>query len=458
MKTHLTFAQKLGLTISSLLLISATFIGYPLLNRQLALLDSQFQTTGATLTEQLAANAIELVFVKDELKLDNLVLTTTELAPVVAAVIVNRDNDIISSSGLQLPERIIDQQWAQANSGVYVDAFDMAWFHHPIDFQGVIGGMAWVALDKKELINNQRVIMVSALSFIALFLLSTFLLAVKVSRALSRPIEDLATATEALSEGDYSVRLNNTYSGEFKQLTDAFNIMATGLQQKLCLERNFSRFVSPAVAKHYQAQETDDLLMHSQRVEASILFVDLVNYTKFSQQNSPEVVAGLLNIYFSIFSEICHLHSGNVDKFIGDCAMLVFGCPVIDANHRQHALECAISIRDSVEALNQYRSNQNLPHLGIRVGIASGSVLAGLLGSPERLNYSVVGEAANLAARLCDKAPAGQILTDQSFVEALPTQLTLTTQPTQTLKVKGFATPIKTVIIDNLMGCRVTEP
>jgi adenylate cyclase len=227
--------------------------------------------------------------------------------------------------------------------------------------------------------------------------------------------------------------------------------MAQELEQKLTVEKNFSRFVSGPVANHYMMREDSEMTLKGERVEASILFVDLVNYTAFSNQHSPEVVADVLNFYFSEFSETCHQFHGNVDKYIGDCAMLVFGCPAPDVNHRQHALECAVSIRDRINTLNKSRKAADQPYMDIRIGLAGGTVIAGLLGSAERLNYSVVGEAANLAARLCAKAPQGGILTDRDFLAQLSTKTKISTHQTQRIQVKGFSEAIETLVIDELI-------
>lgn len=449
----LTFAQKLALSMISLVILSAGLLGYPMVYRQFSLMDEQYNIMGTTLVNQLATNAIELVFVKDELKLGELVKNISEQTDVLSTVIVNKDQEIVTGSGIQPPQEWLFDEQKSEQSGFSIDNNNIGWFSQPISFDGVIGGVAWIGLDKTQLIENQRFILSSGLTLVALMILSIMFLAVRISRTLSKPILEIIDASEAIASGQLSFRIQGHYSGEFTAVKSAFNNMADGLEQKLTLEKNISRFVSSSVANHYMSREDNDLRLQGERVEASILFVDLVGYTNFSNNHSPEVIADVLNFYFTEFANTCHHFQGNVDKFIGDCAMLVFGCPSQDEQHKQHALHCAVRIRDDIAALNLQRQQENLPWLDIRIGLASGVVLAGLLGSPERLNYSVVGDAANLAARLCDKAPPGQILTDRHFVDSIrasKNDVGISTHQTQQVHVKGFIDAIDTLVVDQV--------
>jgi adenylate cyclase len=432
----LNFARTLALTMIALVIISASLIGYPMFYRQFTMMDAQFDRTGRTLVQQAATNAIELVFADDELGLGNLVNSFKEQIDVVSVLVINSDLKLIAS-GPHPPPEVYQRDEFFKHSGVYTDLNNISWFHTPIRFDQVIGGTAWVGLNKAPLIENQRWVLRSALISVCLLVAAIIGLAIGLSRTLSKPISELIEAAQAISAGNFEVRIRNTRVGEFSEVGQAFNQMAQGLAQKLTLEKNFSRFVSAPVAQHYMAQGDAELARHGERVEATIMFVDLVDYTGFSQCHPPEVVAAVLNFYFSDFSTTCHRFNGNVDKFIGDCAMLVFGCPLAIPDHRRHALACAIAIRDQTAQSNNRRRAAGEPTLDIRIGLAGGVVLAGLLGSSERLNYSVIGEAANMAARLCANAPVGGILIDQAFYSALGA-LGLRTHPVQRIRVKGI--------------------
>lgn len=447
---QLTYAQKLALTMVTLILIVASMIGYPLIYRQFSMMEEQFNALGESLAQQAGSSAVELIFTDDENGLERLINTYEDQKQVVSVVFTNRDEEVF---GTLSPRPDVTQLLSDVrleSAGRWSPDNQITWFHQPIRFQDVVGGNVWIGLDKTPLTTNQNIVATAALTAVALLVLAVIWLAIRLSRNLSRPINDLLDATHALGNGKYGYRIRNEQSGEFASVKAAFNTMAENLELKLRLERNISRFVSTPVAEHYMARNEDELTLSGERVDASIVFVDLVAYTSFSNQNTPETVAEVLNFYFTEFSTACHSHHGIVDKFIGDCAMLVFGCPRHDPQHREHALNCALFIRNRIQKVNVERRNKNLPWLNIRIGLAGGTVLAGLLGSAERLNYSVIGDAANLAARLCDQAPEGGILTERGFLRAVQAQQPLKTHETQSLNVKGFSEPVDTLIIDDL--------
>ncbi|MHA7878462.1 MAG: adenylate/guanylate cyclase domain-containing protein [Saccharospirillum sp.] len=311
------------------------------------------------------------------------------------------------------------------------------------------GGVAWVGLDKAPIIERQRAAVRTGIIVVALLVLSISLLAVRLGRSLARPVQAIREAAQAIANGHLSYRVREPQPAEFQALTRDFNNMASGLEQKQRVERLFSRFVSDPVAARYLAR--DEIVLHQEghRVDASILFVDLVGYTTFSEGRDPEQVAEVLNRYFTEFADACHEFSGTVDKYIGDCAMLLFGCPQPDPEHRFHAMQAALAIRERIGQLNRVRQAEGLPVLNIRVGLSSGTVLAGLLGSYERLQYTVVGAPANLASRLCDLARPGQVLTDEPFYLALNRAHPIQGEPLQSIEVKGFSVPVKTVVVQD---------
>ena len=448
---QLTYAQKLATTIIALILFVAMLIGYPLVYRQFSMMEEQFNVLGESLADQAASGATELIFTDDNFGLERLINIYEDQSGVVSVIIVNRDGDIFGTLSPRPDANTLLSEDSFLSAGQLLEDGDIAWFREPVRFQQVVGGSVWIGLNKSPLLDNQRLVMSTAITGVALLVLSVFLLAIRLSRNLSKPINELIDATHALGEGRYQYRLRNDSSGEFAQVKAAFNTMAENLELKNRLEQNISRFVSSPVAEHYMTRTEQELTLSGERVEASIIFVDLVSYTSFSNRHTPETVAEVLNLYFTEFSRACHQYHGIVDKFIGDCAMLVFGCPQRDDHHREHALDCALYIRSRIQQLNLRRQQEGLPWMNIRIGLAGGTVLAGLLGSAERMNYSVIGDAANLASRLCDQAPPGGILTERSFLRAIQRPQPLKAHETQQLTVKGFEQPIDTLIVDDVI-------
>jgi adenylate cyclase len=452
---RIRFATKLALTMTTLILLAAILIGYPMVYRLFSMMEEQFETIGLAISKQAARSAVQPIFENDDFGIERLVNSVLEQELVVAVVLINKDFDIFGTSYPRPTNELLQSSEYFRTPNIINDENNISWFTHPIEYERtsdepVSGGVVWLGLNKGPLISNQQLVASSAVTVVALFVLAIIWLAVRLSRNLSKPISELIEATHAIALGHFHYRIENNLTGEFADVKKSFNDMAQGLEEKLTLEKNISRFVSGPVANNYMSKNESELSLKGERVEASILFVDLVKYTSFSQQHPPETVADVLNLYFSEFSMACHQFNGNVDKFIGDCAMLVFGCPASDELHREHALECALHIRNRIHELNAERRIQHLPWLDIRIGLAGGTVLAGLLGSSERLNYSVVGEAANLAARLCDKAPCGEILIDREFLKSLGHRPDLRIHETQRLTVKGFSQPIDTLVVEDI--------
>ena len=134
--------------------------------------------------------------------------------------------------------------------------------------------------------------------------------------------------------------------------------------------------------------------------EVTILFTDIAGYTSISDGMEPSELAVLLNDYFELLVSVVSRHSGTVDKFIGDALMVFWNAPDLQTQHADLAIQCGLDIKRSIAAFNQKRLNRNKQPLETRIGIHTGTVLAGEIGSSQRLNYTIVGDSVNTAARL----------------------------------------------------------
>jgi adenylate cyclase len=131
-----------------------------------------------------------------------------------------------------------------------------------------------------------------------------------------------------------------------------------------------------------------------------VLFADLRGFTSFAERRAPEEVVSLLNGYFTRMNEVVERHHGLIDKFLGDGLMALFGAPLATEDDAGNALQAAIEMVEALEALNVEVAARGLPQLDVGIGINTGTVVAGNMGSPNRLNYTVVGDGVNLAARI----------------------------------------------------------
>lgn len=162
------------------------------------------------------------------------------------------------------------------------------------------------------------------------------------------------------------------------------------------LERYFSPKVLDRIS---QAQDsTTGELIDVQEQEATVLFSDLVGFTTLSENLPPQEVAALLNEYFTEMIEVVFACEGTLDKYIGDCIMVIFGAPIAQPDHADRAVQCAVKMRERLREFNRGRSGKK--DLLTHIGINSGKVVAGDIGSYKRKEFTVIGETVNLAARL----------------------------------------------------------
>jgi adenylate cyclase len=190
----------------------------------------------------------------------------------------------------------------------------------------------------------------------------------------------------------------------------SLGVVLPAIDQTLALERErrrvrglFSQFISPQMVD--QLLETQDIDSLNKRTELTILFSDLRGFTTLSEQMSPEELVNLLNPYLERMTTIIHKHGGTVDKYEGDAIIAFFGEPIPFQDHAIRAVRAAIEMRQALRRLNQTWQTHGILNqtLEMGIGIHTGEVFVGLLGSQERITYTVIGDAVNLAARLQDK-------------------------------------------------------
>jgi adenylate cyclase len=180
--------------------------------------------------------------------------------------------------------------------------------------------------------------------------------------------------------------------------------IAQQAEQRLALER----FLAPEVADMVAANPQIRLGGVNQKV--SVMFADIRGFTQFSEHTEPPRVVEVLNEYFTRVTDVILDHGGMIDKYIGDAVMAVFGAPIPKSNDAENAVRSAIHIQQLLAEMNRDAGARGWPQLAVGIGINTGVVTAGNIGSPRRLDYTVVGDAVNLASRLMTSAVGGQIL------------------------------------------------
>ena len=199
------------------------------------------------------------------------------------------------------------------------------------------------------------------------------------------------------------------------------------------------RFLSPDLVEMISAND-GVIRLGGEHQKVSILFSDIRGFTSLSERLKAETVIQLLNEYFTRVTDIIFAHSGTLDKYIGDAVMAVFGAPISRPADAENAVRTAIAIQRAIVDMNRHAQERGLPELRIGIGVNTGVVTAGNIGSPRRLEYTVIGDAVNIASRLMSYATAGQILISASTADELVSGPQLVALPP--LKVKGKAEPI----------------
>ena len=221
--------------------------------------------------------------------------------------------------------------------------------------------------------------------------------ALSIARNVSRPVQRLAAHTAVIARGDYATRLPLDRTDEFGQLAEGFNRMSEGLAERDRVRDLLDKNVSPAVAARLLR---DGSALGGEEREVTILFADLRGFTTLSETLPPREVVTLLNRYLDRMSAAIEAEGGVIDKFIGDEIMALFGAPVAQSDSADRALAAALGMRTALAALNAEFAAEGRPPLAFGIGLNTARVIAGNIGSHRRLNYSVIGDGVNIAARL----------------------------------------------------------
>jgi len=191
-------------------------------------------------------------------------------------------------------------------------------------------------------------------------------------------------------------------------------------RQKKFLTESFSRYVAPQVVDEI-IRDPSRLKLGGQNREITILFSDIRSFTTLSEGMKPEELVTFLNRYLTAMTETVLDHHGVIDKYIGDAIMAFWGAPLEDENHADHGVVTALKMIESLEEFNQKSKNEGFQPINIGIGLNSGEVTVGNLGSEKRFDYTVIGDAVNIASRLegLNKYYGTQIIISQSTLEKL---------------------------------------
>ena len=212
------------------------------------------------------------------------------------------------------------------------------------------------------------------------------------------------------------------------------------------VKSTFKKYVSENIVDELLKNE-NSLELGGKEEDVCVLFADIRGFTSLSEKMDPPKVVYVLNNYFQSMIDVIFKYSGTLDKIIGDELMVLYGVPIRAENDCQNAVDSAISMLDSLGDFNKKMNNEGLPQLNIGIGINFGKVVSGNIGSRQQMNYTVIGDNVNLAARLCSSAKGGEISISKSVYEKLETKDAFTKRAP--IMVKGKEKPIDNWSIQN---------
>jgi adenylate cyclase len=218
------------------------------------------------------------------------------------------------------------------------------------------------------------------------------------------------------------------------------NALAHSKIARQSLERAaLERFLAPEVVELIAANP-DKVRLGGANQEVSVLFADIRGFTSLSETLPPERIVEILNEYFTRVADVIFDHGGTLDKFLGDGLMANFGAPISKGNDAANAVKAALAIQALMFELNRDAQARNWPELQVGIGVNTGIVTAGNIGSPKRIDYTVIGDAVNVSSRLCSNAKPGEVLISESTTAKIRGLFEL--KRLEPLQVKGKSHPL----------------
>jgi len=258
------------------------------------------------------------------------------------------------------------------------------------------------------------------------------------SKSLSNPLTRLVKATKEIETGNFRVSIKPTTGDEIGVLTDSFVEMGRGLEEREKMKDAFGKFVNKEIAEQVLK---GTIKLGGERKTATVFFSDIRSFTAISEKLEPEEVVEFLNDYMTRMVDCINKTKGVVDKYIGDAVMAVWGAPVSHGNDTENAINGALMMRTALIEFNRGRGGDKKPVIKIGCGINTGPVLAGQIGSNERMEYTVIGDTVNLASRIESlNKPFGTdiLISHDTYIQI---KSIFRVEPMQKIKVKGKSEP-----------------
>lgn len=448
-----SIAVKLAFVLTAVIIVGMGLLSLFILGNQSHIFDQQVDAYATALGTQLSTAAVEPILAGDIQAVSQLTANLVYSDGIEGVAIFSDQSESLSTIGVnpkQNPAALYSSQPLQWSIGEN-EQTKLSSYASLVSYEDLTVGYCVITFSRAYMTAayGDTIRTISAITVLMVGL--GVIAAVFISKLLSRPVEQLVEGTQEIAQGNYQFRFKDRRKDELGQLMLALNTMSEGLSKKEKVEQTFSRYVSPNVACTLM-DDMDKNQLGGSHVEATVLFADISGFTSLSEQLEPAAINSLLNDYFTLIDQVAGKHSGHIDKYIGDCAMILFGAPFQDAEHGLHGVQCGVEIQQVIRDYNLLRQKQGMITVDFCVGINSGVMLAGNMGSERRMEYTVIGNSVNLASRLSSVATAGQVLVTREQHDSLMLANQYNTRRVQTIKLRGKTMPVEVWQIESRPG------
>lgn len=387
---------------------------------------------------------------EEDLALFRLVKDISKNEQIVSVSITNPTHTIIAHSDIDRvnkpfspPAGLVQTETVSNDISIYSfikENKEFLYLETPLSYQNVNVGRAQLTISQKtieeSIAQSKQYILVS----FVIIIIAALLLSLGFSIYFSRPIKALEKNAAHFGAGNFALRASINRNDELGDLANAFNQMAGDLELKEKIKDSFGRYVAPEIVEIVLSNPSDHWLKAASK-DATVLFTDIRGFTSLSENMAPEDIVEMLNTHFTRITEAVIRHGGHIDKFVGDAAMAVFGITSENPGHAEDAVAAALQIMEQIESHHRQSDPDSAIHLGI--GINTGSMVAGNLGSAKRMEYTVIGDNVNIASRLTSIADPGEILITGNTFDCLKNMEPITAREKGQMTIKGKAKKIR---------------
>jgi adenylate cyclase len=432
---------KLAL-LSSLLLVGAIgTVSLVVLDQSARALADEAGKRAVVLAQQLARNAREPMLLEDDLMLSNLLESLAKESEVTVVRVLDKDGRVVASSRQGDAERIPRMALSTdletlSRDGVLIVGARMTYREVDIGEAQVVLDVAAVTRGVKQ--RARRDVLIASGVLLAVGLIIAFV----VSGMVSRPLRRLRLAVNALAAGDLSARVEPTSRDEIGVLTRAFNEMSQSLGEKRRIETAFRRYVSDHVLREV-VESPEAIHLKGELREVTVLYLDIRKFTRLTGSIGAERVVAFLNESFDLITGRLLEHGATVDKYIGDAILAYLGAPIETEDHAQRAVAAAIAVQRAIAERNARceASMQPFVRLDVGIGIHTGQVVLGNIGSELKMDYTAIGEPVNVANRMQALAGPGEIKVTGEVRERVG--MLVEAKPEGPHKIEGVDQPIE---------------